>query len=270
MKISKPKIMNYKLFWEGDIMAKNTLDETREIKVLISQIRAFCETIQDILHNADTAEIGRYSSYKDMACIYNDLAEQVKHVLKVSSMLYTFNIADIPGYGNAVWGVEKKILEQVLISAKMLLASLEGSIDFVDDEFDNIENFFSSRLRTVIFNKPDKEIEVQNAIESLLLGRGLSKGTDYDRESGKFEFSGKEYIPDFIISKLNLCIEVKLLRGGRKSKIIEEISSDITAYQKVYQRQLYIVYDLGVIQNEVEFKGDIEKFEGVRVIIIKH
>ncbi len=262
--------MNYKLLWEGEVMAKNTLDETREIKVLISQMRAFCETIQDILHNADTAEIGRYSSYKDMACIYNDFAEQVNHVLQVSSMIYTFNISDIPSYGNAVWGVEKKILEQVLISAKMLLASLEGSIDFVDDEFDNIENFFSSRLRTVIFNKPDKEIEVQNAIESLLLGRGLSKGTDYDRESGKFEFSGKEYIPDFIISKLNLCIEVKLLRDGRKSKIIEEISSDITAYQKVYQRQLYIVYDLGAIQNEVEFKGDIEKYEGVRVIIIKH
>ena len=31
-------------------------------------------------------------------------------------------------------------------------------------------------------------------IESLLLGRGLSKGSDYDRETGKFEFSGKEYI----------------------------------------------------------------------------
>ena len=43
-------------------------------------------------------------------------------------------------------------------------------------------------LRTVIFDKPQKEIE------ALLLGRGLNKGIDYDRESGKFEFSGKEYI----------------------------------------------------------------------------
>lgn len=43
-------------------------------------------------------------------------------------------------------------------------------------------------LRTVIFDKPQKEIEVQNAIEALLLGRGLNKGIDYDRESGKFEF----------------------------------------------------------------------------------
>lgn len=49
-------------------------------------------------------------------------------------------------------------------------------------------------LRTVIFDKPQKEIEVQNAIEALLLGRGLNKGIDYDRESGKSEFSGKEYI----------------------------------------------------------------------------
>lgn len=49
-------------------------------------------------------------------------------------------------------------------------------------------------LRTVIFDKPQKEIEVQNAIEALLLGRGLNKGIDYDIESGKFEFSGKEYI----------------------------------------------------------------------------
>ena len=59
----------------------------------------------------------------------------------------------------------------------------------------------------MIFSRPEKEIEVQNAIESLLAGRGLNKGVDYDRETGKFEFSGKEYIPDFVIPKLQLCIE---------------------------------------------------------------
>ena len=102
------------------------------------------------------------------------------------------------------------------------------------------------------------------------MGRGLNKGIDYDRESGKFEFSGKEYIPDFIIPKLSLCIEVKLLRENRKSKVIEEISADITAYSKQYQRQLFIVYDLGCIQNEEEFKRDIENAGNVKVIIVKH
>jgi len=110
---------------------------------------------------------------------------------------------------------------------------------------------------------------VQDAIETLLIGRGLSKGSDYDRESGKFDFSGKEYIPDFIIPKMSLCIEVKLLREGRKSKVIEEISADITAYRKAYQRQLFVVYDLGTIQNEAEFKRDIEMIDGVKVIIVK-
>lgn len=69
---------------------------------------------------------------------------------------------------------------------------------------------------------------------------------------------------------MSLCIEVKLLRENRKSKIIEEISADITAYKKIYNRQLFVVYDLGVIQNELEFKRDIEMSDGVKVIIVKH
>lgn len=251
-------------------MAKNTLDETRALKVLLAQVRGFCDSIQDILHNQDTAEIGRYSSFKDMAHTYNDLAETARGLLRVPSMFYTFNVDEIPSFGDTVWPVQKKILEQVWVSAKLLYSSLEGSLDFADDEFDNLENFIQSRLRTVIFEKPQKEVEVQNAIEALLLGRGLSKGTDYDRETGKIEFSGKEYIPDFIIPKLQLCIEVKLLRDSRKSKVIEEISADITAYAKQYERQLFVVYDLGVIQNVEEFRRDIENSGNVKVIIVKH
>ena len=74
----------------------------------------------------------------------------------------------------------------------------------------------------------------------------------------------------FIIPKLKLCIEVKLLRDGKKSKIIEEINADITAYSKQYERQLFIVYDLGCIQNEEEFRRDIESMGNIKVLIIKH
>lgn len=251
-------------------MAKQSMEETKAIKVLISQIRAFCETIQSILNNTGAAEIGRYSSYKLMAHTYNNFAETAKSLLTVPTMYYTFNIDIMPGSFDTTWPQQKTILEQVLLYSKMLLSGLEGSTDFADDEFDNIENFLQLKIRSVIFSKPEKEIEVQNAIESLLLGRGLSKGLDYDRESGKFEFSGKEYVPDFILPKMNMCIEVKLLRDGRKSKMIEEISADITAYKKIYQRLLFVVYDLGVIQNETEFKQDIEMADGVKVIIVKH
>lgn len=251
-------------------MAKQSIDETRMMKVLLSQIKALRDTIEDILNNTEAAEHSRYVSYKDMAYTYNDLAEQARLLLKIPTMFYTFEVDKIPEWGDTVWPSQKRIIEQVLVSTKMLLSSMEGSIDFADDEFDNLENFIKSRLRTAIFSKPDKEIDVQNAIETLFLGRGLSKGTDYDRETGKFEFSGKEYIPDFIIPKLQLCVEVKLLREGRKSKVIEEISADITAYAKQYERQLFVVYDLGVIQNEEEFRRDIENTGDVKVLVVKH
>jgi hypothetical protein len=67
-----------------------------------------------------------------------------------------------------------------------------------------------------------------------------------------------------------MCLEVKLLKEGRKSSIIEEISADITAYKKRYSRLLFVVYDLGVIQNEIEFKSDINIIDGVKVIVVKH
>lgn len=245
------------------------MDTSCEVKVLLSQLNAFCDTVSEILNNTSVSDFARYTSYRNMAITYNDFAAKVSAVLKVPSMYYTFSIEHISQPGDTTWPMQKMILENVLLHTRILLKALEGSLDFVNDEFDNIENFLQSRLRAAIFSKPEKEIDVQNAIESLLLGRGLSKGADYDRESGKIEFSGKEYIPDFIIPKLSLCIEVKLLRPGKKSRIIEEISADITAYRKAYQRQLFVVYDLGVIQNEVEFKRDIEMSEGVKVIIIK-
>jgi hypothetical protein len=38
----------------------------------------------------------------------------------------------------------------------------------------------------------------------------------------------------------------------------------------VYERQIYVVYDLAVIRDEAEFKKDIENVAGVAVIIVKH
>lgn len=251
-------------------MKPYSIENTKKTKVLISQVNALIETINDILYKSNVSEHGRYTSYKEMASIYNDLVLESQKMLSNTTLIYSFNIQEMPGQFDAGWSTQKKILEQVFFSAKMLLSNLEGNIDFVDEELDNLENFLISRLRSAIFAKPTKEIEIQNAIESLLLGRNMSKGIDYDRETGKFEFSGKEFIPDFIIPKLELCIEVKLLREGKKSQIIEEISADITAYSKIYQNQLFIIYDLGVIQNEIEFKNDIEKSDNVKVIIIKH
>jgi hypothetical protein len=251
-------------------MSKQNLEERKMMKVLLSQIKSLRDNIQSIINNHQAAEHSRYVSYKEMASVYNDLAEEARVLLKVPALFYTFEINQMGDFINTIWPQQKKIMELVLANTCILYSAMEINMDFVKDEFDNLENFIKSRLRTVIYEKPDKEMTIQNAIESLLLGRGLNKGIDYDRETGKFEFSGREYIPDFIMPKLQLCIEVKLLREGQKSKIIEEISADITAYGKQYVRQLFVVYDLGYIQNEDEFKRDIENAGDIKLIIVKH
>jgi hypothetical protein len=43
-----------------------------------------------------------------------------------------------------------------------------------------------------------------------------------------------------------------------------------TADGTQHDRQLYIVYDLGIIRDEAEFKRDLEAAPGVAVIVITH
>ena len=169
------------------------------------------------------------------------------------------------------WPQQKTLMESVLTNLEFLLSNLSSSLEFVEDEFNNLENFIRTKLRSALFSFPEKEIDIQNALESLFIGRGWSKGIDYDREAGKFNFSGREYIPDFIIPNLRLAIEVKLIRKGRKSRIIEEINADVSAYSKQYSKQMYIIYDLGEIRDEIEFRRDIELLDDdIRVLVIKH
>ena len=41
-------------------------------------------------------------------------------------------------WGDTVWPTQKAIMEETLLSARMLLAGLEGSLDFIDDEVENL------------------------------------------------------------------------------------------------------------------------------------
>lgn len=252
-------------------MPEMTNEQSRQIKVIIRQVKALITTIESILSNKDAQEIGRYTSFRNMAESYNDLAKAYARTQPEPVMLKMFDIKDGLNQMNTLWTQQKEALEEVLIQSKFLLAIIEGDVDFADDAFDDFADFVALRFRAMIFDTPSAEKEVQNMFEALLVGRGMDKGTDYDRESGKVEYSGKEYIPDFVLMNPKMAVEIKLMKEERqKSKVIEEISADITAYSKEYERILFVVYDLGCIQNVVQFKGDIEKSGNIRVIVVKH
>jgi hypothetical protein len=119
--------------------------------------------------------------------------------------------------------------------------------------------------------QPTKEREVQNAVEQLLIGRGLVKGIDYDRETGRVKVSIKECVPDFILPKLGLALEVKLATTDTKARaIVDEINADIQAYSRAYERSLFVVYDIGTIRDTFEFVRGLEASPGSEVIVVKH
>ena len=251
---------------------KPGFEQTKAIKLLISQVKTFEKNINRTLNDTGTEAHNRYVSFKSYAQMYNNLAREAEKILDLPTNSFTVYYTDKMGtHMNTLWGFQKEIMESVVLQVGMLLSYLENATDFVEDEFESISNFIRSKLRASIFSIPSKETEVQNVIESLLIGRNMVKGIDYDRETGKFEFSGKEYIPDFILPKMNLCLEVKLLREGKRSRIIDEINADITAYSTKYERLLFVVYDLGVIRDEAEFRRDIENAgASIKVVIVKN
>jgi len=175
------------------------------------------------------------------------------------------------GFGSYTWIQQKEYFDCAYSNAALLKSLLEGAIGYAEDETHNLRDFIQANLRRVVFGTPEKEVEIQNGIESLIVGRGMAKGKDYDRETGRVKTSGKESIPDFIFPNLNLCLEVKLSNSREKLRsIVDEINADIRAYTTRYDRQLYIVYDLGTIRDEAEFRRDLEDARGVSVVIVKH
>ena len=248
------------------------IDRTKEIKYLLIRCKSLKESMLRTLSDTTLHPSGRYASFKAYVEEYDYLAKRVIEIVGVKNeRILSFDVKNMKDWGDTLWPQQKSIIDRVLLYDDTLIALLEKEVGFVEDEFTTLESFIHNKLRTVVFEAPDKEISVQNALETLFVGRGWNKGIDYDRETGKIEFSGREYIPDFIVPSYGLCIEVKLLKDNRKSRVIEEINSDLTAYSKQYERILFVVYDMGFIRDEVEFKRDIENSKkGVRVVIVKH
>lgn len=124
-------------------------------------------------------------------------------------------------------------------------------------------------LRKVVFVKPTKEFDIHDAIEQLLAGTNYED--TYTRDAESIVYSGRAFTPDFVFEELKLALEVKFCDDKKDVRnIIEEMNADIHPYTKKYPNVVFLVYDLGFIQDEDEFVSDFHKKSGVRIIIIKH
>ena len=81
----------------------------------------------------------------------------------------------------------------------------------------------------------------------------------------------KESVPDFVFRPISVALEIKLAKTkARLRTLVEEISADIIAYSAIYDSLIFLVYDLGTIDDETEFKLGLESRGDVRLLIVKH
>jgi hypothetical protein len=249
------------------------LDRKQQLKLLLSNTNALLGAMRNSTStvSGEAANIGRYSSFGTYLRKYNELVKLAAPLLPNTTILDQFILEKIKVWPDCTWIEQKAYFDAAYSNAALLKSLLEGAIGYAEDETHNLRDFIQANLRRAVFTVPDREIELQNGVEALLVGRGMAKGKDYDRETGRVKTSGKESIPDFIFPNLNLCLEVKLSNSKDKLRtIVDEINADIRAYATQYDRQLYIVYDLGTVRDESEFRRDLEDVPGVSVIVVKH
>lgn len=184
-----------------------------------------------------------------------------------------------------VWDMESQInkkhndtfLRQMEQSVGLLWAAIDHLKDSeVEDVYDGkntaleaseliqIINLGENKLRKLFRSTPEKESEVQDKYEDLLIANDIN----YSREFPHIEYSSKQYIPDFSIKKLDLVIEIKLCRKDEKT-FIAQINDDILAYKTKFKNIIFVIYDLGKIRDVDTFKNSLEKHTDVIVQIIK-
>lgn len=138
-----------------------------------------------------------------------------------------------------------------------------------DVVLEKIISLIDSKLRKAIRSKPEKEKDVQDALENLFIGADLDK--IFTREKENLEYSGKAYIPDFVFRTIKTVVEAKLCNSSKREKeIIDEINADIAAYKTAYVNLIFVIYDLGIIRDLDKMKSQLEENKNVTILIVKH
>jgi hypothetical protein len=253
---------------EGSGMPEATKDELR---VFLGWTVALQRAMDSAVRYDNADSIWKYGGFRNFAHKYSQILQAVRQKVTLPPILDEYIMANIRGVADTIVPQQKEIFDSVYANVSVLRATIEGMIGLVEDKTTALNDFLYARLRSAMHEVPEQERDVQNAIEDLLIGRGLQKGQDYDREVGRVKISAKEVVPDFVFPPLSLALEVKLIKTpDRVRKVIDEINADTVAYSTRYRQITFVVYDLGHIRDETEFRRDLESAGTVIVIIVKH
>ena len=247
------------------------MSDKNKLREYIKWLDSLLRSMDINLSKENPDNVWKHSGYKEYARKFRQIVTLIMKDIEIPPIIDVYDDEKMPAAASTIAIQQKGIFESVHANASILKGYFESKLGTVDDEFASLKDFLQSRLRSAILKKPEQERDVQDSLEQLLIGRGLIKGQDYDRETGRVKVSTKEVIPDFIIPKLSLAIELKFIKEKLRVKTaVDEINADILSYSKLYQRLLFIVYDMGFIRDELEFRHDLEATDSISVIIVKN
>jgi len=240
----------------------------------IKELRDHCVALQsamDASRNSRTDDVWLHSSFKTFMRKYNELVGRVQSVMRLDAPVDMYDLENVPTAFDSVTIQQRIYFDEVYTNLLILRSFIEANGGLSQVEAENILNFLKANLRKAIHSEPQSERDIQNAIETLLVGKGMQKGIDYDRETGRVKHAGKESVPDFVFRSENMVLEVKLCNSqGKLPKIIDEMNADIIAYSTVYERVWFLVYDNGFVRDEDEIVQGLEKSEQVKCVVVKH
>ena len=96
-------------------------------------------------------------------------------------------------------------------------------------------------------------------------------GIRYYREKESVPVGAKGFKPDFTLPDHDCALEVKLVTKTHGiAKVQEEIAADTATYPIKWKRVIFAIYDIGEIENPVQFKSENVRELGVSVVIVKH
>jgi hypothetical protein len=247
-----------------------TEEKKSELEAILVKGRALRDAMI-FIYQSDAGNIWRFASYETFSRKYNDLsAALAKHTLGVAVLDY-FDLEKMKGPFDTLAIAQKVYFDTILANLSLLISITEHELGAQTTELGNLLDFLQSRVRRAVLKDPEREKDIQDVVEQLLIGRGFTKGVDYDREVGRVKVSAKEVVPDFIFPKLGLALEVKILKDvSNRSNLIDGINADIQAYAKSYVFVAFLVYDMGAIRDEVEFKQGLDNQKNIFILIIKH
>jgi hypothetical protein len=165
--------------------------------------------------------------------------------------------------GDAIWVIERAIGVYEHIRDETGLVRLPTHASGLD-LLDSIDR----TLRPAFADGPPKsEKDVQDKIEIIL----RSLNIEFTREIERATVGPRSSIPDFVLPALNLALEAKFAHAKHvEGKVQEEINADVSAYATKWKHLVFVIYDVGAINDPDRMRTDNMAKYGVRVIIVKH